>query len=162
MLKKQVEINPKTGKPKRAPRTMKEKKYVKALIENGGNKCQAVFDSYDVKPGDYNTATKIASENTQKLTFDDLFAKAGLTDEVIAKSITHKVLLAKKQNQFTGEVDDDHAIQLKATELALKIMGKFAPEKAPVDQEGNTVIPILNNVFSYNGDPQTIKTEEED
>lgn len=143
---------------KRAPRTMKEKKFVKEYIENGGNATVAALKAYDTTS--VNSAKRIGSENTTKLNFDYYFEKAGLTDEVIAQSITRKVLSATKQNQFTGEIEDDHAIQLKATELALKVMGKFAPEKAPVNPDGSTVIPILYNVFCNNGNPQTIVSQE--
>lgn len=125
---------------KRAPRTVKEKKFVKEYIANGGNATQAALAVYDTDQ--YKSASRIGNENTAKLSFDHYFALAGLTDDVIAQNVTRIAVSSKKQNQFTGEIDSDDAMQIKATELAIKIMGKFAPPRAPVDEEGKTVTPI--------------------
>ena len=138
---------PKETKPKRPPRTVKEKKFVQAYIENGGNATQAALKVYDTSS--YNSAHVIASENLRKLTFDHYFQAAGLTDEMIARLITSKVFNAKKRDLFTGEESDDHAEQRKNLELAIKVMGKFAAPRAPVDQEGNTVVPILMALDVY-------------
>lgn len=131
---------------KRLPKTVKEKKFAKEYIENGGNAVQAALKVYDVQSSKdpYNTAGTIASENMQKLTFDHYFRSAGLTDEVIAQAITVKALTAKKRDQFSGEVTDDHTEQRHNLELAVKIMGKFAAQRAPVDEEGRTVVPIIS------------------
>lgn len=134
---------PTVAKAKRPARTVKEKKFVKAFIENGGNATQAALKAYDTTV--YGSATRIGAENTAKLSFDHYFQAAGLTDEKISANIA---FIANEANRIHGTDSDfieipDHAVRLKANELAIKVMGKFAPPRAPVDGEGNTVVPIL-------------------
>lgn len=128
---------------KRPPKTVKEKKFVKAYIENGGNGVKAALESYDTD--NYGSANRIAQDNVQKLSFDHYFAAAGLTDKAISENIANIALRAKRIHGTDSDFIevDDNPTRLKATELAIKVMGKFAPPKAPVDPEGNTVVPIL-------------------
>lgn len=129
---------------------MKEKKFAKEYIENGGNAVQAALSVYDTTS--YKSASRIGVENTDKLSFDQYFHEAGLSDQVIAQSITVKALTAKKRDQFSGEITDDHTEQRHNIELAMKIMGKFAAPRAPVDEEGNTVLPILMTMDVHGDD----------
>lgn len=144
-------------RPKRKPKTVKEKKYVKELIANGGNKVKAVKAVYNVK--DTNSASTIAAENSQKLTFDDYFAKAGLTDEVIAGNITQAAYA------FDPLYDvPDWQIRLKAHDLALKVMGKFAPVKSDITSDGEKITPIFGGisiVSSHNSDTQNLQSPPE-
>lgn len=129
-------------KPKRKPKTVKEIHFAKEYIENGGNGVQAALAAYDTE--NYASANVIAQENLQKLSFDHYFEKAGLTDEAIAGNISR---IANEAMRIHGGGDDfieinDEPTRLKANELAVRIMGKFAPPRAPVDEDGNTVLPI--------------------
>lgn len=133
-------MSTKVVKAKRAPRTMKEKKFVKEYINNGGNATQAALAVYDTNS--YKSASRIGNENTAKLSFEEIFADAGLTKDALAQNTTRIAFTSKKQNQFTGEVENDDAMQLKAMDFATKLAGWVAPPRAPVDEEGKTVIPI--------------------
>ena len=131
-----------TKKPivKRPARTVKEKKFVKEYINNGGNATQAALKVYDVTS--MGSAKLIGHENITKLNLDHYFAAAGLTDEVAAQNIVRIALTAKKRDQYSGEITDNDELQFKATSEALKMQGKYAPTRAPVDEEGKTVMPI--------------------
>lgn len=136
---------------KRPPKTMKEKKFIQEYIRNGGNSTQAALKVYDTDS--IGSASRIGFENTAKLSFEHYFEKSGLTDAKMAQNITRVALNSKKQNQFTGEIDNDDITQLKAMELAIKIMGKFAPPRLPVDKEGKEVKINLITFSSGNNDP---------
>lgn len=105
---------------KRAPKTVKEKKFVKAYLESG-NGTQAVMEAgYKAT---YQSARVIASENLAKLNMDYWFEKAGLTNEVLAQAVTQKALTAKKRDHFSGEYEEDHSIQLASLKFAADLMG---------------------------------------
>lgn len=139
---------------KRAPRTVKEKKFAKEYIANGGNATAAALAVYDVgnSKDPYSTASVIGTENIAKLSFDHYFTSAGLSDEVVAQNITRIALTAKKRDQFSGEITDNDELQLRAMAEAIKIQGKYAPPRAPVDEKGETVRPILAGI-SYEDVP---------
>ena len=129
------------SKPKRLASTVKEKKFVKAYIESG-NGALAVREA-GYKPTTPRSAASIASDNLVKLDMQYYFTQAGFTDAAVSQNIARISFTAKKQNQYTGEVENDEAIQLRGMELGLKVLGKFAPPRAAVDAEGKTVIPIV-------------------
>lgn len=79
----------------------------------------------------YKSASVIAHENFEKLRMDFWLDKAGLTNEVIAQAIAVKALTAKKRDQYSGEYDEDHAIQLRALEFAAKL--KNLIQEAPIN-----------------------------
>lgn len=133
---------------KRPPRTVKEKKFVKAYVENGGNGTQAALQAYNANPA---SARKIASEVLTKLDMSAWLDKAGLTDEVMAGAIAYKSLAAKKQNTFTGEIEDDHRIQLDALKFAAQLKGQI--------KAGDTL--IQNNTQINNTQPLLVKFIQE-
>lgn len=137
-------------KPKRLAKTVKEKKFVAAYLETG-NATQAVIDAgYDA--ADRLEARKIGHIVKAKLDMEEYFEAAGLTKETLAQNTARIALTAKKQNQFTGEIDDDNAIQLRAMDQAAKLVSWYAPPRAAVDNEGNTVVPILMALDVYGDD----------
>ena len=143
-------------KPKRPPRTPKERKFVKEYLTNGGNKVQAAMAAYDTKS--INSATRIAYENTQKLTFDDYFEKAGLTDEAIAPNLRDAAFAEKTDTA-------DWNIRLKAHELAVKLMNKMPKEQG--DTTNNIVIaPIMggtsHEVLSDDRNEEVVSTTQTD
>lgn len=160
-MDKQVQINPRTGKPKRPPRTIKEKKFAKAYMENGGNKCQAVFSSYDVKPGDYNSATKIANELSQKLTIVEMMETVEGLRPVDRLKCLAEGLYANKQISGIGDANGksvefvevpDYANRYKYLELSFKLDGSLSKQ-----DEGNTqnffqFIQNQKNNYGNNGD----------
>ena len=130
-------------KAKRPPKTIKEKKFVKAYLETGNATEAVIAAGYGVS--NRNNAKSIGSENLTKLDFSDHFEKAGLTDEVIAQNTTN---IALRATRIVGTANDfievpDEPTKIKAMDFAVRLMGKMAPPKAAVDEYGNTVIPVL-------------------
>ena len=121
---------------KRAPRTVKEKKFIKEYTTNGGNGTRAALKVYDTTSE--GSAAQIAYEKLRKLDMNFYFYEAGLTNEVMAQAVTRKALTAKKQNNFTGEIDDDHTAQLNALKLAAQLMGLI--------KAGDTINNTQNNI----------------
>lgn len=141
-------------KPKRPPKTLKERKFVKAYLESG-NATQAVIKAgYDV--GSNVAARAIASQNLTKLTLTDHFEEMGLTDRAIAANITRIALSARKRDQFSGEYEEDNHMQLKATEIAIKVMGKMPKEQGDTNVllQTNGNGPVLVQ-FLRDGKPTT-------
>lgn len=130
-------------KKKRPPKTLKERKHV-ALTLKTADPIGAAMEVYDVK--DRNSARVIANENLRKLSFEDYFAKAGLTDDIIAKNVSYMALEATKRDHFSGEYEPDYNIRLKSTELAIKVMNKM-PKDAPELGSG-----VINLEINVNGD----------
>lgn len=121
-----TEIKPKKVIKKRPPRTVKERQHM-TLTAKTLDPIGAAMEVYDVasRAG----ARAIASENLRKLSFDDYFAQAGLTDAAIANNITEAAYASDKELP-------DWQTRLKAHELAIKIMGKFAPVKTDITTGG--------------------------
>lgn len=128
---------------KRAPRTVKERKFVQEYIENGGNKVKAVFASYDVKPGDYNTASTIAAENIQKLTIPDLFDLYGITDEHLVEKMKNGLNATKVVTSYTepDKIVEDFSVQHSWWKDAMKIKGHLKEDKGVT--VNNLIVPIL-------------------
>lgn len=108
--------------------TTKQAKFVKAKIE-GKTGTAAAMEAYGVS---YNTARSMAAENMAKPSIQEAlhveFAKQGITLEAIVKPIADG-LKATKQNEYTGEIKEDHSIRLKSSSMAAQFMGigKTAP-----------------------------------
>jgi hypothetical protein len=134
-----------TGKKKtiqkRAPRTLKERRFVKALA-TAPSATQAVIDAgYEVS--NRHVAEQIAYENMRKLEMGHWFHEAGLTHEVIAQNTAVIALTATKRDQFSGEMYEDNTARLKAMEFAAKLMGLLSGK----DEGGDTNIHV--NVVNY-------------
>ena len=108
-------------KAKRAPKTVKEKLFVKHYIDNGGNATQAALKVYDTD--NYYAAATIGKENVKKLQLEDFFIAAGLTKETMAQNTARIALTATKQNQYTGEIESDNKSQLDGMKFAAELCG---------------------------------------
>lgn len=122
---------------KRPPKTVKEKKFVKAYLETG-NATKAALAAYSCKPS---YANRVGSEVLSKLDIGHWLDKAGLTDEVIAQNTARIALTATKQNQYTGEIEPDNAVQLKGMEFAAKLKNLMAPQ----ENASNTFFQFIQN-----------------
>lgn len=134
-------------KEKRPPRTMKEKKFAYKYLVEQKPAVIAAMETYDVSKSKdpYGTAKVIGSQNLTKLNFEDHFRNAGLTDEVIAQNVALMATGATKRDHFSGEYEPDNHIRLKATDLALKVMGKMPKETG--DTTNNIIVtPILGGL----------------
>ena len=117
------------------PRTIKQRKWAKALIETG-SPTEAARIAY---PGTTEiTIRTIASENSKKLDITAVFDKAGLTDYWIADTL-YGAMSATRDN---GK--PDWLPRLKASEMALKVRGHF---KERIEHMGAIgVYPILGGL----------------
>lgn len=129
---------PKVKRAKRPPRTLKEKKWVKRTLETG-NGTLAAMEIYNVNGR--NSAQSISTQNYSTLSMEDEFEKAGLTNNAIAANTTRIALFAKKRDQYSGEIDEDNAMQLKGMEFAAKLSGKLKDD----DKQTNTYFQYINN-----------------
>lgn len=101
-------------KPKRLPKTIKEKKFVNEYLKTG-NATEAAQKVYNAKS--YNSSANIGYQNLKKLDFPTILDRAGITDDFIAKTIRGGM---KAKNNLGKP---EWASRLKATELATKSKG---------------------------------------
>lgn len=128
-------------KPKRPPKTIKEKKFVKRYLETG-NATQAVIDAgYDVK--DRSVARNIGTQNVAKLGIEEHFEKAGLSPEVMAQNTTLIALTAQKRDHFSGEMYEDNTARLNAMKFAAQLMGMVDTDKKGDTNLHLNIQPIL-------------------
>lgn len=120
--------------------TAKQRAFTKEYIQTL-NATEAAMRVYDVK--DRMSAKNIGSENLAKLgePIRELLIKAGLTDEYIIQKIKDKTN-AKKTIINNGKAyqDEDHAIQLKAVELASKIRGLLNDKVEVTGKDGGEIV----------------------
>ena len=119
------------------PLTVKQKKFVKAYVENEGNGLQAAKKVY--KTSSDKSAAVISSQNLAKLNIKDAIdqslIKHGIDIDLavapIAKALvaTKVVIHGNKEDAFAEEVEDIE-LQLKGSDRALKLMG-VSQEKTP-------------------------------
>jgi len=121
------------ARKKRKPKTLKEKKFVKAYLKTG-NGTQAAMQSYDVK--NRKIAGVIAAQNLAKLSIGDIMDRQGLTDDKLVGVIingleaTKPVLKLKGKKSKPKEVQiPDHAVRHKYLETSLKLKDKFPSTK---------------------------------
>lgn len=132
---------------KRAPKTLKEKRFVK-LLPTASSVTQAVIDAgYEVSSRF--AAAQIGYENMKKLDMGVWYHEAGLSLEVIAQNTARIALTAKKRDQFSGEMYDDNPTQLAAMKYATDLMGMG---KNDVTNIQVNVAPILASSSALPGD----------
>ena len=116
--------------------TVKQTKFVKEYVKNDGNGTKAALASYDTK--DYETANAIAVENLQKPSIKQAIEQALEKHEITMDAAVKPIadgLKASREIEINGEVvatQPDHSIRLKASSMALKLMG------AEKQEGGNT------------------------
>ena len=114
--------------------TRKQKKFVKELVENGGNATQAALKAYDTD--DYNTAGVIASENLNKPKIEKALEEA-LPDDLLAQIHREGLFATKtvfKNNNATKQIEAvaeeaDFMARAKYLDMAYKVKDKYAAEK---------------------------------
>lgn len=121
--------------------TPKQAIFRQEYINTLGNATEAAMRAYDVK--DRNVAKTIGYQNVTKLHMNikDIMEAAGLTDEFIIQKIKDKAG-AKKTIISNGKAyqDEDHAIQLKAVELASKIRGLLNDKVEVTGKDGGEIV----------------------
>ena len=108
--------------------TVKETKLVKGIVA-GKSQTQAAIDAGYSPRSAHEIASKTLKKVDVKEALDMALRKHGITLDTAIAPIG-KALVAKKQNEFTGEITEDIQTQLKGSDRALKLMG--------IGQENNT------------------------
>lgn len=104
--------------PKSDKLTMKQAKFVKEYVANGGNGTQAALKAYDTDK--YETANAIAVENLQKpLVMEALMRSAkklGITEDMIMLPVQKALVATDKEG------NDDLDMQLKGHDRIVKLI----------------------------------------
>jgi len=104
--------------------SLKQKQFVKAYIENGGNATKAALETYNVK--NYNTAHAIASENLQKPTIKQALGEVSERGGITNDYIFEKLKTAAEAGLGINAKNSD---SLNALALMVKINGLQPPQK---------------------------------
>jgi len=116
--------------------TIKQKKFVKAYVANDGNGRDAAKAVYDV--ANDNSASQLASENLSKpnvkYAIEKALEKHHITMDAAVKPIADglqaiKYFEANDDGSATGQ--PDHSVRLKASSMALKLMGADKDTEKP-------------------------------
>lgn len=112
------------------PLTMKQRKFIKAFQENGGNKTQAALAAYDTT--DYNTAAVLANETLKsanvKREIDKIMDEEGLTERYLVQ-----------RTKYVLDADDPNAVA-RGVKLAGDLRGSWAPAEHKLEQTGEVVV----------------------
>lgn len=118
-----------TPKPKKL--TIKQKKFVKAYIANDGNGTQAALQTYNTV--DEKTAGVIAVENLAKPSIkeaiESALVKHEITMDAAIKPIADGLRATKEFGENRIEIVD-HSTRLKASGMALKLLGAEKQEQS--------------------------------
>lgn len=106
--------------------TIKQDKFVKEYIGNGGNGTKAALAVYDTN--DYATAHSIASENLQKPSI-----KKRVDEALVKLRLTPEYVLNKHKNIAEKQEDKDPMIGERALENIGKIAGMYPSSSNSVD-----------------------------
>ena len=120
--------------PKTKKLTIKETKLVQAKAKGLTNHEAYVQAGYAPtnKESSVVNASKVLRKPHVKEALDKALIKHGITLDTAIAPIG-KALTAMKQNEFTGEITEDIATQLKGSDRALKLMGVQSTE-TPTNQ----------------------------
>ena len=136
------------NKPKRPPKTIKEKKFVKEYLKTG-NATEAAVRVYDATSRA--SAAAIGGENLQKLTFPELMDEMGITDDKLIGVLdeglgaTRNISAIAGTEANGGTVDfvevPDYQVRHRYLETGLKLKDYF-----PGGSGGGIQVNILNAV----------------
>lgn len=130
-------------------RTVKEKKFIKAYIENGGNATKAYLAC---NPGvQRNSACELGSKLLRKIdiSMNELMNEMGIDDNVLTNKLKEG-LEATKLFGVMGTEIKDHASIVKYLDIALKLKAKYPVEEKKVELTGQGVSTIILKERVYN------------
>lgn len=140
-------------KPKRPPKTIKEKKFVKEYLATG-NATEAAARVYDVSSRE--SANALGNENLVKLSFPELMDQMGITDEklnqVLAEGLeanrTISAIAGHEANGGTVDFVDvpDFQTRHRYLETGLKLKDKFPSTKQEVKNTGEINLSGLDQI----------------
>jgi len=101
--------------------TLKQRHFIKAYVQNGGNATQAAWVAYDTE--DYDTAKSIGCENLTKPYIRQEIDRLTEAVELSTKDTLRAIgdaLRATDKNDYP-----DHRMRLKAAVMLLKLRGAY-------------------------------------
>lgn len=118
--------------------TTKEAKFVKAKLENKSNTQAALEAVPNIKPSSApKTGMRLSRSVHVQEALQTVLEKHNLNIDRTAQVIDD-ALDASKQNQFTGEINPDHTVRLKAADMLHGLMGlKGTKQEAPKESNNN-------------------------
>lgn len=116
------------------PLTIKQTKFVKAYVANDGNGRDAAKAVYDV--ANDNSASQLASENLSKpnvkYAIEKALEKHHITMDAAVKPIADGLQAERiTMTEHGADVSPDHSVRLKASSMALKLMGAEKDTEKP-------------------------------
>jgi len=130
------------------PLTIKQTKFVKAYVANDGNGRDAAKAVYDV--ANDNSASQLASENLSKpnvkYAIEKALEKHHITMDAAVKPIADGLQAERvTMTEHGADVSPDHSVRLKASAMALKLMGADKDTEKP-----NSVVFNFKGGASFN------------
>jgi len=111
--------------------TLKQRHFVKAYVQNGGNATQAAWVAYDTE--DYYTAKSIGCEN---LTKPYISEEIDRLMEAVELSTKDSLRAIKDAFSATDKNDyPDHRMRLKAAVMLLKLKGAYPRDRQTPHQQ---------------------------
>ena len=108
--------------------TLKQRHFIKAYVQNGGNATQAALEAYDTT---YDTARVIGCENLTKPNIKQVIDRLMEAVELSTKDTLRAIKDALGATDRTNH--PDHRVRLNAAVLALKLKGAY-PQKRHTHQ----------------------------
>ena len=151
-------------------RTLRERKFIKSYIENGGNATQAYMALNPEYKG--KNARKLGSTmwTNIDISFDDIMDIAGITDEFLAQKIfeglnatkTISVIPIKSKEAQENSTDlqeansrniefvdvEDYPTRHKYVDTSLKLKNKFPTEKKDIDLNVKGSLEVNNELLT--------------
>ncbi len=124
-------------RPKRPPKTLKERKWLKRYIETG-NATQAALEVYDTK--NVNSAKNIGYQNVTKLDLSTIMDAKGLTNDNLMDHIVEGLEKPVKVTADGVEIPD-YGVRHKYLETSLRLRGHGGSSNTYVqDNRKNTIV----------------------
>ena len=119
-------------------RNLREKKFIKAYIENGGNATKAYLEVNPNYKG--NSAKELGYQLFTKLHISDeeIMEGIGLTDNYLYEKLMEGTGAVKYTRQ--GDEVDDYAVRHQYIDTLLKLRNKYPAEKKDINLSGNITI----------------------
>ena len=111
--------------------TLKQRRFIKAYVQNGGNATQAAWVAYDTE--DYDTAKSIGCENLTKP-----YIREEIDRLMVAAELSTKDSLRAIKDAFSATDKNDypdHRMRLKAAVMLLKLRGAYSRDKTHQPQQ---------------------------
>ena len=114
--------------------TPKQKGFIMAYVENGGNGTRAALQVYGTE--DENTAAAIAYENLRKPQIQQAIGELMENMELSSQDALQTI---KEALEASNDKGPNWNARLKAADMLLKVTGGYVPKQPPSEDEGASV-----------------------